>query len=173
MIDFDRSCKTCHGLGTVKMHRPLKLEPRPLPIGRDVMAELHVNTWFDAPCPDCSGRVEIIDDPILAKRGEIAIRVGRDRYHSIEINKVRQAGLKKFCGAIFGIDIGDARVPVIQHGRTVGTLPDVWHPALAVSTSFLYEPRPGDFVRAGAVWIAHPTLGPGDLDAITDFQRSV
>jgi len=45
-------------------------------------------------------------------------------------------------------------------------------PDFIKSTNYFYDPRPGDFKREGAVWIAANNLGPGDLDAIPGFERS-
>lgn len=64
------------------------------------------------------------------------------------------------------------RKPVFQHGRKVGTLPGSFDPQAARSLSFLYDPRPGDFVEHEGGWRAAPSLGPGDLDAIEGFSRS-
>lgn len=61
------------------------------------------------------------------------------------------------------------RYDVYQNGRHVGTMG-----SLPVrSTSWLYDPRPGDFrveTREGQqVIVADPTLGPGDLEAVAGF----
>lgn len=70
-----------------------------------------------------------------------------------------------------GLDIPRAteRVPVMQGGRQVGTLPGDFDPMFIKSSSWLYEPRSGDFRRDGTVWIAAKQLGPGDLDAVPGF----
>lgn len=65
------------------------------------------------------------------------------------------------------------RVPVVQEGRQIGTLPPDFDPMFIKSRSPLYDPQPGDFLRQGAVWIAARALGPGDLDAVPGFVRDV
>lgn len=65
----------------------------------------------------------------------------------------------------------DKRIPVIQEGRLVGSLPAWFDPWAARSLSFLFDIRDGDYVRKGDTWIAHRTLGPGDLDCTPGFQR--
>lgn len=61
------------------------------------------------------------------------------------------------------------RVPVMQDGRQIGTVPPSFDPQRIESTSPLYDPRAGDFVRAGDAWSAHPMLGDGDLEAVPGF----
>lgn len=60
-------------------------------------------------------------------------------------------------------------IPVFQSGRRIGTLPPSFDPMAIKSTSFFYDPRPGDFKRDGDTWIANRTLGPGDLEAVPGF----
>ena len=60
-------------------------------------------------------------------------------------------------------------IPVMQHGRRVGYLPPSFDPTAIRSTSFLYDPRPGDFRREADVWVASRTLGPGDLESVPGF----
>lgn len=61
------------------------------------------------------------------------------------------------------------RLPVMQSGRRVGSVPPMFDPISIKSNTFLYDPRPGDFVRDGDVWIASSTLGTGDLEAVPGF----
>lgn len=63
------------------------------------------------------------------------------------------------------------RLPVIQCGRRVGTLPPDFDPMAIKSRSFLYDPRPGDFRLEGKAWVASPTLGGGDFECIPGFER--
>ncbi|MNS81577.1 hypothetical protein D3C72_1152910 [compost metagenome] len=65
----------------------------------------------------------------------------------------------------------EKRLPVFHRDREIGTLPPWFDPATTKSTTFLYDPRPGDFVRDGDRWIASSSMGPGDLDAVPDFER--
>jgi hypothetical protein len=60
-------------------------------------------------------------------------------------------------------------VPVMQSGRRVGSVPATFDPTKIKSTNWLYDVRPGDFVRDGDTWIANRTLGPGDLEAVPGF----
>lgn len=74
------------------------------------------------------------------------------------------------------IPIGEALgfgppVPVFQDGQQVGTLPPGFNPQEIRSTSWLYEPRPGDFKREEHGWVADKMLGPGDLEAISGFTK--
>lgn len=61
------------------------------------------------------------------------------------------------------------RIPVMQHGKQVGTVPPEFDPTRIRSTNWLYEARPGDFRQEGLTWVASRTLGPGDLEAVPGF----
>lgn len=61
------------------------------------------------------------------------------------------------------------RIPVKQDGETIGTVPGHFDPLNIRSTSFLYDPRPGDFRREQDHWVADRMLGPGDLAAVPGF----
>lgn len=61
------------------------------------------------------------------------------------------------------------RVDVMQEGRKIGTVPPSFDPAAIKSTSFMYDPRPGDFRFDGSAWVASNMLGPGDLEAVPGF----
>lgn len=69
----------------------------------------------------------------------------------------------------YGHLIPTERVPVIQHGGKIGSVAGDFDPYAINSTSFFYDPRPGDFRRAEDGWVASETLGPGDLEAIPGF----
>ena len=62
------------------------------------------------------------------------------------------------------------RVPVIQDGIRVGTVPANFDPYTVRSVSVLHEPRSGDFVRGDGVWIASSSLGFGDISAVEGFR---
>lgn len=79
---------------------------------------------------------------------------------------IRQAGLEPFAEGE-----ENALLPVYQCGELIGTLPATFDPETAKSGTFLFSVRPGDFIREGNRWIACQTLGPGDLDSLTDFAR--
>jgi hypothetical protein len=70
-----------------------------------------------------------------------------------------------------GDKVPTERVPVMQYGRRVGTMPPDFDPLFAKSRSFLYDYRPGDLRREGEVWIANRTLGASDLDLLVGFER--
>jgi hypothetical protein len=61
------------------------------------------------------------------------------------------------------------RIAVMQDGRRIGTVMPSFDPDTINSRNPLYRPRPGDFRREGDVWIAHPMLGNGDLEAVPGF----
>lgn len=61
------------------------------------------------------------------------------------------------------------RVPVIQDGQRIGSVPAMFDPLAVKSASLLYNPRAGDFRREDDHWIVDSTLGPGDLEAIPGF----
>jgi hypothetical protein len=68
-----------------------------------------------------------------------------------------------------GLDLIDDSMPVYQAGRKIGTVPGDFEPSRIKSKSFLYEPRPGDFIRETDRWVADKGLGHGDFDAIPGF----
>ncbi|MEO6381997.1 MAG: hypothetical protein ABIO35_08365 [Nitrobacter sp.] len=61
------------------------------------------------------------------------------------------------------------RVAVMWHGRKAGTMSPYFDPYTVKSKSPWYTPRREDFTRDGETWVASPTLGPGDLEAIPGF----
>jgi hypothetical protein len=61
------------------------------------------------------------------------------------------------------------RIPVMQDGKRVGTVPPSFDLEHIKSTSWLYDPRPGDFRREGDALIASRMLGPGDLESVRGF----
>ncbi|WP_278985626.1 hypothetical protein [Sphingobium yanoikuyae] len=70
--------------------------------------------------------------------------------------------------AAHGLDEPTA-VPVMRNGRLLGTVPGDFHPMGFDSLDPLYDPRPHDFREENGVWIAHNSLGPGDLAAVPGF----
>lgn len=73
--------------------------------------------------------------------------------------------------AAFGEFVPTERLPVMQHGQRIGTMAPDFDPHNVKSLSFMYDPRHGDFQRDGDVWIASRTLGYGDFEAISGFER--
>jgi hypothetical protein len=91
----------------------------------------------------------------------------------LPFNVVREFGAAEVLRAMGHEDeLPTERLPVMWHGRKVGTVPPDFDPLFIKSKTFLYDARPGDFVREGDVWVAAKNLGPGDLDAIKGFERS-
>lgn len=68
-----------------------------------------------------------------------------------------------------GIEMPTERVPVYQRGEMIGTVPAIFDPQRIRSTSFLYDARPGDFIRDGDRWVADRMMGPGDFDCVPGF----
>lgn len=96
------------------------------------------------------------------------------RYVNLSGREVREHGAVPLLAHLGYSVTSDGRaLPVTQDGRIVGTLPTDFEPTLIKSRSFLYDPRPGDFVRDGDAWVASRTLGPGDFEAIPGFIRAL
>lgn len=119
---------------------------------------------FKITCPDCRGRgkIEYVKPRPMPRM--TALNAAIDATETIQ-------KLTKDCETCGGSGQTNRKepVPVIQHGRRIGWLPPSFDPMRIKSTSFLYEPRPGDFVRDGEHWNASRTLGPGDLEAVPGF----
>lgn len=119
-----------------------------------------------------------IEDPASYVKGVVTYeyqdpKLGR-RWIDLDARAIQEYGLEKVLSyAGLGHLIPTERVQVVQHGRVVGSLPGSFDPAACRSTSLLYDPRPGDFVRDGDKWVASRTLGPGDLDAVQGFRRDL
>ena len=101
------------------------------------------------------------------RRGTVTYQLDDGRYVTLEANAVQQFGADKLIQWL-GLE---ERVPVMQHGRRVGTLPADFEPLNARSRNPVGEIRPGDFRREGDAWILEETLGSEDLDAIIGFER--
>lgn len=92
---------------------------------------------------------------------------------TLDAGAVRKYGAAKIlrdCG--FGSSLSSERAPVRWHGKIVGTMDQDFDPGASRSRSFLYDMRPGDFIRQGDEWIAERSLGPGDLSAVPGFRWS-
>ena len=100
--------------------------------------------------------------------GTVTYEVSPGRYVDVDPRVVRVHGLETIAEHL-GIKLPTGRTNVMQHGRIVGTVPAAFDPLFIKSKSFLYDPRPGDFIREGNVWIANRTLGYGDLEAVPEF----
>lgn len=83
---------------------------------------------------------------------------------------VKRYGLNRLVEMMgYGDKISHRRIPVMQHGRQIGTLPASFDPMSTQTTSWLYQIRSDDFKRVGDEWIAMNNLGPGDFEAIPQF----
>lgn len=80
-------------------------------------------------------------------------------------------GVELLRRAGYGHLLPTERVPVMQCGKRVGSLPPDFDSMRIKSLSFLYDPRPGDFVRDGDAWVASKMLGPGDFEMVPGFRR--
>lgn len=92
----------------------------------------------------------------------------------IDVDKdtVESYGIRKIARQ-FGIEMSAERVPVFHHGERVGTVPAEFDPSFIKSKSLFYDPRPGDFTRTEDGWVAHQSLGPGDVASVPGFQAEV
>ncbi len=95
-----------------------------------------------------------------------ALKFGRD-----EFRHLKQENVMELLAEHLDILGADDRVDVIQYGKKVGELPAFWSPALAKSSSFLYDYRRGDLEFKDGKWHASKTLGGGDLDCLIGFVR--
>ncbi len=115
-------------------------------------------------------RLESITDEM---DGVVTYEFKDGRRVRLPLNVVREYGAADVLRRMgLGDELPTERVAVMWHGRNVGTVPPDFDPMLIKSNTFLYDARPGDFVREGDVWVAAKNLGPGDLDAIKGFVRS-
>lgn len=112
-------------------------------------------------------RIESIQDQM---NGTVTYELPDGRYARFDARAVREFGLAALARE-YGIEMPTERVPVIQYGRRVGTLPPDFDIAFARSNSFLYDVRPGDLKREGDGWVADRTLGASDLDCLVGFVR--
>lgn len=104
------------------------------------------------------------------RRGTVTYQLDDGRYVTLEANAVQQFGADTLIQWL-GIESPAERVPVMQHGRRVGTFPADFEPLNAKSQNPACEIRPGDFRREGDAWIVEKTLGSEDLEAIIGFER--
>lgn len=112
-------------------------------------------------------RIESIEDEM---RGTVTYKMDDGRFVCLDVRDVREYGAAAILRDMgFEDQLPTQRVPVMHHGRRVGTLPPDFDPISVKSRSFLYDPRPGDFRREGDVWVASKSLGLGDLEAVPGF----
>ena len=112
-------------------------------------------------------RIDSIEDQI---KGIVTYELANGHRVAMSVDAVRDAGpgeILRYAG--FGDQIPTERVIVTQHGRKIGTVAPDFDPMFIKSKNYFYDPRPGDFVREGDVWVASRMLGPGDLEAVPGF----
>ncbi len=112
-------------------------------------------------------RIESMLDDV---RGTVTYDLGNGRYATFDARTVREVGLARLMDA-HGIEMPTERLPVIYHGRRVGTMAPDFDPATARSISFMYDVRPGDFRREGNTWVVGRAMGAGDVDCVAGFIR--
>ena len=114
-------------------------------------------------------RLESIEDDM---RGVVTYELPNGRYVSFDARALREYGLAELMRA-YDLEqfMPTERLPVIQYGRRIGTLPPDFDPVNARSTSFMYDVRLGDFRREGDTWVAGRTLGARDVDCVAGFMR--
>lgn len=109
-----------------------------------------------------------IPSPMDMMRGTATFEIEDGRYLTVDVRDLKRYGLEELMKA-HGVELPTERVDVYRHGKKIGSVPGSFDPLTIRSTSFFYDPRPGDFVREGDKWIASRTLGPGDLEAVEGF----
>jgi hypothetical protein len=112
-------------------------------------------------------RIESIEDQM---RGVVRYELPNGQWVCFDARAVETFGLARLVEA-YGVEMPTERVPVIQYGRRIGTLPPDFDPAFARSNSFMYDPRPGDFRREGGAWVVGRTMGASDVDCVIGFVR--
>jgi hypothetical protein len=112
-------------------------------------------------------RIESFSD---VERGTVTYDLGDGRFAAFDRRDVEKYGIAELMRD-YGIEMPTNRLPVIYHGRRVGTLAPDFDPAFARSRSFMYDVRPGDFRREGDTWIAANNMGAGDFDCVVGFIR--
>lgn len=170
-----KTCPDCNGCGELKV--PIPSDNVPIKWRDEVMPTKAVQSYRAVRCVTCKGTGVISGQSSLSVMAEtlknhidrtLTVDLGDGRMADVEIDVIRRFGLKAVAEH-FGVPVSDRYLPVVYLGRIVGSLPEAWHPLEIKSKTFLYDPRPGDFVREGDKWIAARTLGPGDIEAVSDF----
>lgn len=111
-----------------------------------------------------------IESPLDHERGTVTYELPDGRWATFDARAVQQFGLARLMEAE-GVTMPTERVPVVQYGRRIGTLPPDFDPAFARSISFMYDPRPGDLRREGDAWVVGRTMGASDIDCVAGFVR--
>ncbi len=116
-------------------------------------------------CPECKGEGQLyyIERPSLSAA---ALRPGDDV--PVSFTMTRELRVCQRCLGSRCVPATE-RIPVLQFGARIGTLPPNFDPMRIKSLNVFYSPRPDDFVREGNAWVASRHLGPGDLEAVAGF----
>lgn len=112
-------------------------------------------------------KIENIADQM---RGVVTYDLGNGQYVTLDARDVREYGLETILRDL-GVEMPTERIPVMQYGKRVGSVPADFDIAFARSKSPFYDVRPGDLVREGDVWVAGRGLGARDLDCLVGFRR--
>lgn len=114
-------------------------------------------------CPECNGHRRLY---YIVEPAPFVISDKPDEPVDMAIEK-RLEDCRRCLGAGH-VTITD-RMPVMQEGRKVGTVPPTFDPTNIRTNSIMYDPRPGDFVWQNDHWVASPMLGDGDLGVVSGF----
>ncbi len=171
-----KTCPDCNGRGELRVH--ILPDTFSLVPYEEAVISTNAGRYYRVErCATCEGRgkissgLKVMDETLENQvKRTITVDLGDGRMVNVEKDFIRMFGLKAVAEH-FEVPASDRYLPVVYHGRVVGFLPEAWHPLEIKSKTFLYDPRPGDFVREGDEWIAARTLGPGDIEAVSDFVR--
>lgn len=109
-----------------------------------------------------------IDRPEDLMRGVVTFDVGEGQFLTVSARDLREYGLELILRH-HGIEPPTGRLPVYQYDKKIGTVPAAFDPLNIRSSTFLYDPRPGDFKFEDGKWVANRTMCPGDFEAIEGF----
>jgi hypothetical protein len=113
-------------------------------------------------------RIESIEDRM---KGVVTYELPDGRMARFDARAVEEHGIAKLMRAYdMGHLLPTERLPVIHHGRRVGTMAPDFDPNNIKTPGFLYQPRLGDFTRVDDAWIACRTLGIGDIEMVDGFE---
>jgi hypothetical protein len=114
-------------------------------------------------------RLESMEDDM---RGVATYELRNGMRATLEAASVKRYGAAEILRRmVHGDLLPTERVPVMQYGRRVGTLPPDFDPTNVKSRSFLYDYRRNDLVFEDGAWVANRTLGARDLDCVVGFER--
>jgi hypothetical protein len=111
-------------------------------------------------------RIESLENEM---RGTITYDLEDGQYLNVDAEMVGMLGIAAVL-RMNGSVPPEGRLPVFWAGTEAGTLPAAFGPLQIRSLTSFYRPRPGDFKRTDRGWEAANTLGPGDLEAVPEFQ---